>query len=106
MPPRATFASILEEHLGPAVAAAQAGPTYQPAFATQPYVFVQFETRSSGLNARSTQARPYQAARPIIKARTLTTTQQHALGALAALGADLGPDFTAAELRRAFRSLA
>ncbi len=38
--------------------------------------------------------------------RRLTASQQHALGGLVRLGANLRPDFTAHELRSAFRTLA
>jgi hypothetical protein len=38
--------------------------------------------------------------------RTLTTRQQQALETFGWLGADLAPDFSAGQLRRAFRALA
>ena len=116
-----TFADVLDDALGVAagpVSYASRGVTtftHQPAhpllFAklsavAGPHVTYATATRTSATSAGQAVAEapePAEVRRPV---RTLTVAQQRALDGLNRHGANLRPDFTASELRRAYRQLA
>jgi hypothetical protein len=99
-----TFADVLEHTLGvfqPDTPLSGTSPSYRQA----PPPSLLFGPRR--FHVQSTPyATPAEQAQPARRARTLTPGQQRALDGLARLGAHLRPDFTARELRTAFRRLA
>jgi hypothetical protein len=118
----AGFADILDQQLravaSRAPAAARAEP-YYPSAPPSPFLFSEAQ-RHFGAAAYGWSGRgPTRLARPPIATprpqpgsdrprarRVLTERQQDALATLNTLGAGLAPDFTARELRSAFRTLA
>ena len=95
-----TFAAVLEETLEafPPEPGAE-GPSPRLGHAPpHPFLF--------GPQCAHLTPRPSGAAIEARPRRRLTVGQQHALDALVRLGAKLGPNFTAGELRSAFRTLA
>jgi hypothetical protein len=114
----AVFADILEEKVrGFGEAAAVPDPPFQRRvipphpllfaapqrpFRVSPYRASTRETRSA--HQRSAQPRPAPAAARVVRA--LTSRQRQAFDAFVALGAPLTPDFSASDLRSAFRLLA
>ena len=114
----ATFAEVLEQELaafqsrGPASAPAPPPPpAYRP---PHPFLFAtpqfQFRATAYGSAARTAAgSRLAHRVRPLpppTAPRPLTAIQQRAFDQLIALGADLGSDCTARELRSAYRTLA
>ena len=114
----AAFADILEEkvrglgephgHREPSArrfVPPQFVPSHPLLFAPPHRPFRAAAYRAPASDAASAYRRP-SAARPPRPRRTLTSRQRQALDAFTQLGADLAADFTAGELRSAFRLLA
>ncbi|MGE3959629.1 MAG: hypothetical protein AB7H96_23135 [Vicinamibacterales bacterium] len=114
-----TFADVLDDALGVTAGPVSYASRGATAFTQQPAHPFLFVKMPAFAGARVTYATAHQAKgtgqvvadapgpaevrRPV---RTLTATEQRALDGLVAAGAALHADFTAAELRRAYRALA
>jgi len=122
MPGGMSFADVLEEKLGdlqPERAARGVQPTYRT-LPPNPFLFVEpqrhFRTTAYSAMGRSLGAlrevrsvvmpAPVALPQPLRTTRALTVAEDRALAELTGLGATLRRDFTLAELRSAFRTLA
>jgi hypothetical protein len=108
-----TFAEMLDAALAaPVEPGLRGGSLTMPA--DDPYPAVYFRAlRSLGVDLQTIQRPAPPSARPAVTpphrtsaTRLLTAAQRDALNAMNELGAGLTPEFTTADLRRAFRSLA
>ena len=106
----ATFAEVLEARVG-SWKAEDAHPGSIPPRRTappHPFLFVepQVQFRATPYAAMAGDRMAPAAVPPRRRCRMLTAPEQRALDGLVRLGATLEPDFTAADLRTAFRTLA
>ena len=116
MPGGVAFADILDEKVGGFAESGRipwSDPSPPPFVPPNPFLFAtphrpfrtspyRVATAAGATHQRPVTPRPA----PVRPARTLTSRQHRALDAFVARGAFLAPDFTAGELRSAFRMLA
>jgi len=107
----ATFAEVLEARVGAWEAGDAPARTIPPRRTAPPDPLLSVEPHvrfwaTPYATMAGDRVAPAAAAPPRRRCRRLTAPEQRALDGLVRLGATLGPDFTAADLRTAFRTLA